>query len=185
MIQDIELINKCIKGELKAQRELYNRYAAKLMPVAMRYGKSQEDAEDILQDAFVKIFKSLDSFRQEAQFLTWLKRIVINTSINHNRKKLYEQPMLDIEKTPLHVEKELIISNLHFTEIMAMLQKLPIGCRTVFNLFAIEGYKHKEIAKELEISEGTSKSQYARARALLKAMLNEANQVVQSNMSAS
>lgn len=185
MIQDIELINKCIKGELKAQRELYDRYAAKLMPVAMRYGKSQEDAEDILQDAFVKIFNSLDSFRQEAQFLTWLKRIVINTSINHNRRKLYEQPMLDIEKTPLHVEKELIISSLHFTEIMAMLQKLPIGCRTVFNLFAIEGYQHKEIAKELEISEGTSKSQYARARALLKAMLDEANEVVQSNMSMS
>ncbi|MFY0592295.1 RNA polymerase sigma factor [Roseivirga sp.] len=185
MIQDIELINKCIKGELKAQRELYDRYAAKLMPVAMRYGKSQEDAEDILQDAFVKIFKSLESFRQEAQFLTWLKRIVINTSINHNRRKLYEQPMLDIEKTPLHVEKELVLSHLHFTEIMAMLQKLPIGCRTVFNLFAIEGYPHKEIAQQLEISEGTSKSQYARARALLKAMLEEANQVVQSNMSVS
>ena len=185
MIQDIELINKCIKGELKAQRELYDRYAAKLMPVAMRYGKSQEDAEDILQDAFVKIFNSLESFRQEAQFLTWLKRIVINTSINHNRRKLYEQPMLDIEKTPLHVEKELIISHLHFTEIMAMLQKLPIGCRTVFNLFAIEGFQHKEIAEQLEISEGTSKSQYARARALLKAMLDEANKVVQSNMSVS
>lgn len=183
MIQDIELINNCIQGELKAQRELYDRYASKLMPVAMRYGKSQEDAEDILQDAFVKIFNSLESFRQEAQFLTWLKRIVINTSINHNRKKLYQQPMLDIEKTPLHVEKELIISHLHFTEIMAMLQKLPVGCRTVFNLFAIEGFGHKEIAKQLEISEGTSKSQYARARALLKSMIDEANRVVQSNSS--
>lgn len=183
MIQDIELINKCIKGELKAQHELYDRYAAKLMPVAMRYGKSQEDAEDILQDAFIKVFNSLESFRQEAQFLTWLKRIVINTSINHNRKKLYQQPMLDIEKTPLRVEKELILSNLHYTEIMAMLQKLPVGCRTVFNLFAIEGFGHKEIAEQMEISEGTSKSQYARARALLKSMIDEANGVVQSNMS--
>ncbi|NVJ45789.1 MAG: sigma-70 family RNA polymerase sigma factor [Cytophagia bacterium] len=183
MIQDIELIQKCIKGDGKAQRELYNRYAAKLMPMAMRYSKSQADAEDILQDAFIKIFNSLESFRQEAQFLTWLKRIVVNTAINHNRKKLYQQPMLDIEKTPLYVEKDLVISHLHFTEIMAMLQKLPVGCRTVFNLFAIEGYGHKEIAEMMEITEGTSKSQYSRARALLKTMIEEANTVVKSNAS--
>ncbi|GHE72082.1 MULTISPECIES: sigma-70 family RNA polymerase sigma factor [Roseivirga] len=183
MIQDIELINRCIKGEVKAQRELYDRYAARLMPVAMRYAKSQADAEDILQDAFIKIFNSLESFRHEAQFSTWLRRIVVNTAINHNRKKLYQQPMLDIDKTPLHVEKELVISHLHFTEIMAMMQKLPVGCRTVFNLFAIEGYGHKEIAEMMEITEGTSKSQYARARALLKVMIEEANTVINSNVS--
>lgn len=183
MIQDIELIQKCIKGDSKAQRELYNRYAAKLMPMAMRYAKSQADAEDILQDAFIKIFNSLESFRQEAQFLTWLKRVVVNTAINHNRKKLYQQPMLDIEKTPLYVEKELVISHLHFTEIMAMMQKLPVGCRTVFNLFAIEGYGHKEIAEMMDITEGTSKSQYSRARALLQAMIAEASTVIKSNAS--
>ncbi|MHA7101080.1 RNA polymerase sigma-70 factor (ECF subfamily) [Roseivirga pacifica] len=185
MIEDIELIQKCIKGNLKAQRELYDRYAAKLMPMAMRYAKSQEDAEDILQDAFIKIFNSLESFRKEAQFLTWMKRIVINTAINHNRKKLYQQPMLDIEKTPLHVEKELVISQLHFSELMAMFQKLPVGCRTVFNLYAIEGYAHKEIAEMLEISEGTSKSQFARARTLLKQMIEEAERVITSNVSMS
>lgn len=183
MIQDIELIQKCIKGELKAQRELYERYASKLMPMAMRYAKSQADAEDILQDAFIKIFNSLESFRQEAQFLTWLKRIVVNTAINHNRKKLYQQPMLDIDKTPLYVEKELVLSHLHFTEMMAMMQKLPVGCRTVFNLFAIEGYGHKEIAEMMGITEGTSKSQYARARALLKVMVQEANEIINSNAS--
>ncbi|MCO6360714.1 RNA polymerase sigma factor [Roseivirga pacifica] len=185
MIEDIELIQKCIKGNLKAQRELYDRYAAKLMPMAMRYAKSQEDAEDILQDALIKIFNSLESFRKEAQFLTWMKRIVINTAINHNRKKLYQQPMLDIEKTPLHVEKELVISQLHFSELMAMFQKLPVGCRTVFNLYAIEGYAHKEIAEMLEISEGTSKSQFARARTLLKQMIEEAERVITSNVSMS
>lgn len=183
MIQDIELIQKCIKGDSKAQRELYDRYAAKLMPMAMRYAKSQADAEDILQDAFIKIFNSLESFRQEAQFLTWLKRVVVNTAINHNRKKLYQQPMLDIEKTPLYVEKDLVISHLHFTEIMAMMQKLPVGCRTVFNLFAIEGYGHKEIAEMMDITEGTSKSQYSRARALLQAMIAEASTVIKSNAS--
>lgn len=91
--------------------------------------------------------------------------------------------MLDIEKTPLYVEKDLVISHLHFTEIMAMMQKLPVGCRTVFNLFAIEGYGHKEIAEMMEITEGTSKSQYSRARALLKAMIEEASTVVKSNAS--
>lgn len=181
MIQDIELIQKCIKGELKAQRELYERYAAKLMPVAMRYGKSQADAEDILQDAFIKIFNSLESFRQEAQFLTWLKRIVVNTAINHNRKKLYQQPMLDIDKTSLYVENDLALSHLQVQELMAMMQKLPVGSRTIFNLFAIEGYGHKEIAEMLEISEGTSKSQYARARALLKGMVEDANRVLKTN----
>lgn len=182
MILDEKLIADCIQNDLKAQRELYDRYASKLMPMAMRYARSQEDAEDILQDAFIKIFNSLESFRKEAQFLTWLKRIVINTAINHNRKKLYQQPMLDIEKAPLHVESDFTISNMHFTEILAMMQKLPVGCRTVFNLFAIEGYTHKEIGEMLEISEGTSKSQFARARALMKVMIEEANKVVQVNM---
>lgn len=183
MFQDEDLIAKCIEGDQQAQRELYNRYASKLMPMAMRYAKSQADAEDILQDAFIKIFRGLESFRKEAQFLTWMKRIVINTSINHNRKKLYQEPMLDIEKTTLHVEQELILSQFHFTELLAMIQKLPVGCRTVFNMFAIEGYAHKEIAEKLEISEGTSKSQYSRARALMKAMVIDASQIVQSKMS--
>jgi RNA polymerase sigma factor (sigma-70 family) len=179
-----KLIADCIKNDAKAQKELYDRYASKLMPMAMRYARSQEDAEDILQDAFIKIFNSLESFRQEAQFLTWLRRIVINTAINHNRKKLYQQPMLDIEKVaPMHVESDLVLSDMHFTEILAMMQKLPVGSRTVFNLFAIEGYGHKEIGDMLEISEGTSKSQYSRARALMKAMIEEANKVVQVNMS--
>ena len=182
MFQDEDLIKRCIEGEQLAQRELYDRYASRLMPMAMRYARSQADAEDILQDAFIKIFRSLKSFRGESQFLTWMKRIVINTSINHNRKKLYQEPMLDIEKTPLHVEQELIISQFHFTELLAMIQKLPVGCRTVFNMFAIEGYSHKEIAEQLEISEGTSKSQYSRARALMKAMVTEASEVVQSRM---
>ncbi len=183
MIQDQDLIARCAKDDLKAQRELYDRYAAKLMPMALRYAKSREDGEDILQEAFIKIFKNLKSFRGDAQFLTWMKRIVINTAINHNRKKLYQEPMMDIEQTTLYVDQDLILSNFHFTELLAMIQKMPTGCRTVFNLFAIEGYGHKEIAEELEISEGTSKSQYARARALMKAMIEEANQVINSNVS--
>ena len=183
MTQDERLIEKCVKGDLKAQWELYDCYATKLMPVALRYARSREDAEDILQDAFVKVYKSLDSYRKEAQLLTWLKRITINTAINHNRKKMDQQPMLDIEKTTLYVNHEVVLSNFHFTELLAMIQRLPVGCRTVFNLYAIEGYAHKEIAGMLEISEGTSKSQYARAKALMKAMIIEAERVLKTNVS--
>jgi RNA polymerase sigma factor (sigma-70 family) len=184
MILDEQLIALCIKNDHKAQKELYDRYASKLMPMALRYAKSQEDAEDILQDAFIKIFHRLESFRKEAQLLTWLKKIVVNTAINHNRKKMYQQPMMDIEKiATMHVENEMTLSNIHFTEILAMMQKLPVGSRTVFNLFAMEGYGHKEIGELLGISEGTSKSQYSRARTLLKIMIEEANKVVQINIS--
>lgn len=182
MILDEQLIALCKKDDPKAQKMLYDRYVSKLMPMALRYAKSQEDAEDIVQEAFIKIFSSLEGFRMEAQLLTWLKRIVINTAINHNRKKIFQQPMLDIEKLPpMHIETDMTLSNMHFTEILAMMQKLPVGSRTVFNLFAIEGYGHKEIGEMLEISEGTSKSQYARARALLKMMIEDANRIVQTN----
>ena len=184
MVQDERLIERCVRNDLKAQRELYDRYAAKLMPVALRYAKSREDAEDILQDAFIKIYKSLGSYRKEAQLLTWLKRITINTAINHNRRKMDQQPMLDIEKTTLYVNHDVALSDFHFTELLAMIQRLPVGCRTVFNLYAIEGYAHKEIAEMLEVSEGTSKSQYARAKALMKTMIVEAERVLKTNVSS-
>ena len=183
MIQDQDLIAKCIKHDLKAQRELYNRYAPKLMPMALRYAKSHQDGEDILQESFIKIFKNLKSFRGDAQFLTWMKRIVINTAINHNRGKLKKESMLAIEDVTLYVEKDMILSDFHFTELLAMIQRLPTGCRTIFNLFALEGFGHREIAEQLGISEGTSKSQYARARALLMSMVEKANRVLNSNIS--
>lgn len=170
MLNEKELIEGCRKGSRAAQRALYDRFSKKLMVVCLRYSKSIAEAEDILQEGFVKVFQGLDGFRQDAKLETWMTRIMVNTALNHHRKKLYLYPMVDIEKTD-HQEAPESLSGLHFTELLAMIQSLPQGCQIVFNLFAIEGYSHKEIAEMLGISEGTSKSQFARARALLQEKL--------------
>jgi RNA polymerase sigma-70 factor (ECF subfamily) len=136
----------------------------------LRYSKSTLEAEDILQESFVKIFQSIKDFRQEAKLETWITRIMVNTALNSQRKKLYLYPMVDVEEINLPTD-EVSLSGIHFSQLLEMIQSLPQGCRIVFNMFAIEGFSHKEIAEMLGISEGTSKSQYARARSLLQSKL--------------
>ena len=170
MLSEQELLDGCRKGERGFQQALYERYCRKMMAVCLRYSKSTAEAEDILQEAFVKIFHALKDFRQESKLETWITRIMVNTALNSQRKKLYLYPMVDVEKIDVP-EDEVSISGIHFTQLLEMIQSLPQGCQIVFNLFAIEGYNHKEIAETLGISEGTSKSQYARARSLLQAKL--------------
>ena len=143
----------------------------------MRYCKSQEDAEDVLQEAFVKVFNSLEKFRGEASIKYWIKRIVINTALNHHRKKVYLYPHLDIEEVHNIGDDDVEITNYNYRDLLTIIQSLPQGCQAIFNLYAIEGYKHKEIAEMLEISEGTSKSQYARARSLIKELITETGEV--------
>jgi RNA polymerase sigma factor (sigma-70 family) len=170
MLSEQELLDGCRKGERGFQQALYERYCRKMMVVCLRYSKSAAEAEDILQEAFVKVFHALKDFRQESKLETWITRIMVNTALNHQRKKLYLYPMVDVEKIDVP-EDEVSISGIHFVQLLEMIRSLPQGCQVVFNLFAIEGYNHKEIAGLLGISEGTSKSQYARARGLLQAKL--------------
>jgi RNA polymerase sigma factor (sigma-70 family) len=170
MLSEIELIEGCCKGDRASQKALYDRYCRKMMVVCLRYSKSTAEAEDILQEGFVKIFNSIKTFRQEAKLETWITRIIVNTALNARRKKLYLYPMVDVESIDLP-EEELCISSIHFSQLIEMIQSLPQGCQIVFNLFAIEGYSHKEIGELLGISEGTSKSQFARAKSLLQAKL--------------
>lgn len=167
MLNETGLIEGCRKGDRASQKALYDFFCKKMMVVCLRYSKSIAEAEDILQEGFVKVFQGLGGFRQDAKLETWMTRIMVNTALNHHRKKLYLFPMVDVEKADL-IEDEISISGLHFSELLAMVQALPQGCQIVFNLFAIEGYSHKEIAEKLGISEGTSKSQFARARMLLQ-----------------
>lgn len=141
-----------------------------MMVVCLRYSKSTPEAEDILQEGFVKVFQGLEGFRQDARLETWMTRIMVNTALNHHRRKLYLYPMVDVENIDI-VESEVSISGIHVTQLLEMIQALPQGCQVVFNMFAIEGYSHKEIAEMLGISEGTSKSQFARARMLLQERL--------------
>lgn len=175
MLSESELIESCRKGNRAAQKALYDQFCKKMMVVCLRYAKSTQEAEDILQEGFVKVFHGLEGFRQDAKLETWMTRIMVNTALNHHRKKLYLFPMVDVEEVEIP-QAEVSLSGLHFTQLLDMVQALPQGCQIVFNLFAIEGYSHKEIAEMLSISEGTSKSQYARAKSLLQAkILKETN----------
>jgi len=167
MLTEIELIEGCRKGKRAFQKALYDRFSKKMMVVCLRYSKSTPEAEDILQEGFVKVFQGLEGFRQDAKLETWMTRIMVNTALNHYRKKLYLYPMVDVEDIDIP-QNEVSLSGLNTMQLLEMIQELPEGCQVVFNLFAIEGYSHKEIAEMLGISEGTSKSQYARARSLLQ-----------------
>lgn len=170
MSDEKELIEGCRKGNRVSQRALYDRFSKKMMVVCLRYSKSTPEAEDILQEGFVKVFQGLEGFRQDAKLETWMTRIMVNTALNHHRKKLYLFPMVDVEEIDIP-QTEVSLSGIHVKQLLEMIQALPHGCQVVFNLFGIEGYSHKEISEMLGISEGTSKSQFARARSLLQARL--------------
>jgi len=170
MLSEDELIEGCKKGDRATQKALYDRYCRKMLAVCLRYSKTTAEAEDIVQEGFVKVFQGLKDFRQESRLDTWITRIMVNTSLNAQRKKLYLYPMVDVTEIVLP-EQEVSISGIHFNQLLEMIQALPHGCQVVFNLFAIEGYSHKEIAETLGISEGTSKSQFARAKSLLQAKI--------------
>lgn len=170
MLSEQELIKGCRKGDRGFQQALYELYCRKMMVVCLRYSKSTAEAEDILQEGFVKVFHALKDFRQESKLETWVTRIMVNTALNSQRKKLYLYPMVDVEKIDVP-DDEVSVTGIHFMQLLDMVRSLPQGCQVVFNLFAVEGYNHKEIAELLGISEGTSKSQYARARSLLRAKL--------------
>jgi RNA polymerase sigma-70 factor (ECF subfamily) len=179
MTGEKDLIQACIKGDKRQQQVLYEQYAKKMFVVCLRYAKGRLEAEDILQESFIKIFTHLAQFRQDCPLEAWIKRIVVNTALKHNRSKLYKYPASDVEEMGDYLpDQEFTLANYNFKELLAMIQELPLRCQMVFNLYAIEGYQHNEIAEMLEISEGTSKSQYSRAKFLLQNRLKEKEEIV-------
>ncbi len=173
MRSEAELISGCVRSEPAAQRALYDRFAARMLVVCLRYARAQMEAEDALQEGFIKVFNSIRDFRGDSKLETWITRIMINSSLNIQRKKMYMLPMVDVEKVSLTESEEVHLAGMHLDDLIAMVQSLPDGCRVVFSLFAVEGYGHQEIASMLGISEGTSKSQYNRAKQLLRAKLEQ------------
>lgn len=168
------IILACQKQCPKAQKSLYDTFAKKMLIVAMRYTSGRLEAEDVLQESFIKVFENIRSFRQDCSLETWIKRIVINTALKQNRSKLYLFPALDVQDLhESYQESTEFLSQLHYEDLLAMVQKLAPRYRVVFNLYAIEGYQHNEIAEMLGISEGTSKSQYSRAKQILKEMIEQ------------
>ena len=170
-----QLIQKCCDGNRTAYREFYELYAGQLLVVAMRYTKTTEEAEDVLQETYIKAFKNLASFDQRSSLKTWLTRITINTALNHLRKK-HEMINWTTPDNPERTVDSLPIDHLQLSELIDLIHQLPTGCKLVFNLYAIEGYSHKEIADKLDISEGTSKSQLYRAKDLLRTMILQEEQ---------
>ena len=165
MHNEKELIQACMRDERSAQKQLYEKFAGKLYALSLRYMKSREEAADVLQDSFIKIFDALGSFRFDCPLELWLKRIVINTALTALRRRKISYTLEDYEFVA--ADENIGLESLGYGALLQMINHLPEGCKTVFNLFAIEGYKHQEIAQMLGISEGTSKSQFSRARSIL------------------
>ena len=165
---ETDLIQGCIAGERKMQEELYKRFSPKMYAVCLRYAGNGDDAQDILQDGFIKIYKNLARFRSEGSFEGWIRRIFVNTSIEHLRRKTYLKPISEKEENIIPYKEKSVLDKLGEKDIMNLIKELSPGYRTVFNLYVVEGYTHKEIGDILGISEGTSKSQLARARMILQ-----------------
>lgn len=163
-----EILKGCIKGQRQSQNAFYKHFARKMYVVCLRYSKDATEAEDILQDGFVKVFSNISSFKNEGSLEGWVRRVIVNTALEKFRKKTPLMTSGDEYEKVTEIHYETIESNISANELMDVIQKLPPGYRTVFNLYAIEGYSHKEIGDMLGISEGTSKSQLARARGLLQ-----------------
>ncbi len=178
------LIAQCLKCDTTAQYELYQKYSPKMFGVCLRFAKCREEAEDILQEGFIKVFRNLKTFRNEGKLEAWIRRIMVNTAINFYKRKYPAFPDIDFDRLQLkHHSHDDITAIMSHKEILETVQKLPKGYRMVFNLYVIEGYTHKEIGNMLNISVNTSKSQLSRAKDLLKIKIakKERNEIIQSN----
>lgn len=175
-IPEVELIRRCVQKDAKAQKLLYDTYHSTLLGICMRYAKNKTEAKDILQMGMIRIFKHIGSFAGKGSFEGWMKRIVINVSIDNFRKsnKFYYHHNFDELNGERYLTTE-IPDNLELKDILNTVQQLPPGYRIVFNLYAIEGYSHKEIGDQLGISENTSKSQLLKARRSLIERLAKLN----------
>jgi RNA polymerase sigma factor (sigma-70 family) len=166
-----EIIRGCQRGKAKYQKELVLRYSPQLMTVARRYCRDDHAARDVLQEAFIKVFRAIDRYEPMGTFPAWLRRIVINAALQTKDKASYqrEQTNLDTVAHPLVAPN--VLSQMGAEELIALIQQLPDGFRDVFNLYVLEGYSHDEIADMLGIAPGTSRSQLVRARQKLQAMI--------------
>ena len=169
-----KLVRDCLKGKLQAQRQLYDAYSEIMLGICYRYTRSVRDAEDVLQEGFVKVFHHLSQYKHEGQLGAWIRRIMVNTALNFlKRNRKYQQEMFFTEEYLHPVTAEDPAVRLQAKELADLIRQLPHGYQVIFNLHAVEGYTHVEIGEMLGISDGTSRSQYARARNLLIAWIDK------------
>ena len=175
---DPKLIESCIKGDRAAQKALYDRLAPRMFPLCIRYVSDRALAEDVLQDGFITLFTRLDSYKGEGSFEGWARKIFVTTALMELRRKDALKMSEDLEALRgMKAETSSQLQNIGYKDLMKLITQLPPGFRTVFNMFAIEGYTHKEIAEELGITETTSRTQLSRARIWLQNKLNEIENV--------
>jgi RNA polymerase sigma-70 factor (ECF subfamily) len=171
MTEDL-ILSGCRENNPSAQDLLYAQFSPRMLGVCYRYARSQEDAEDMLQEAFIKVFKHINQYRNDGSLEGWIRRIVVHTCINFLKKNKKFADTIDItEAKELTIGPSSITSNLHTKEIIECIRLLPLGYRTVLNLYAIEGYSHKEIGIMLDIGESSSRSQYLRGKNMLEKIL--------------
>lgn len=174
MYSEEDLIYRCLQNEVRAQEEFYKRFARKMYGVCLRFAKNQMEADDILQDGFIKVFTNLKTYRGEGSLEGWVRRTIVNTAINLYKKNAKYLRDIEIEKAEVvQNTEEGALDKITVQELLALISKLPTGYRMVFNLNVIEGYTHKEISQLLNISENTSKSQLSRARQTLQKKLKD------------
>lgn len=169
-------IEACIKQDPRAQRLLYETYAPQMMAVCYRYAQDQAEAQDMLQEGFVKVFQHLERYQDRGSLEGWIRRIMVNTAIDHLRRRKKQQQDIELNEGIVDAGVSDALDDLEAEFLMDLIQQLPDGYRAVFNMYAVEGYSHQEIAQQLGISEGTSRSQYTRARNQLQRLIKAAYQ---------
>ncbi len=171
-----DLIYQCLQGDRNSQQMLFERYAGKMMTVCRRYARHDMEAEDMLQDGFIRVFTHLDKYSFQGSFEGWIRRIVINSSLKQVNKKSFKNEIVGSDYIPEKFE-ESITSKLSADELMSLVNELPDGYKLVFNLYAVEGYSHKEIGEMLGIQESTSRSQLVKARRILQKRVIELHKI--------
>ena len=172
-VSEIDLIDGCIHGNRQMQEILYHKFSSKMYGVCLRYSGNAEDANDLLQEGFIKVYNNLKKFRGEGSFEGWMRRIFVNTSIEHFRKKVKLHNVGEVQENTIEDFDLNILDTLAEKDILTLVHELSPGYKTIFNMHVVEGYSHKEIADMLGITEGTSKSQLARAKGVLKKSLEK------------
>ncbi|MFH1321198.1 MAG: sigma-70 family RNA polymerase sigma factor [Bacteroidota bacterium] len=172
LMAEEHLVKGCVDNNVVSQKRLYDLYSKKMMGVCLRYSGNYDEAQDILQEGFIKVFKKINTFKGSGSLEGWIRKIIVNTALENHRRSNVLRLSTDIQDVEPFLEtNENIIESLAAKELLNIIQRLPEGYRVIFNLYAVEGYSHKEIAEQLNISESTSKSQYSRARILLQKMI--------------
>lgn len=171
--QEAQMVKALRQGDPKAQRQLYDRYAPRMLGICMRYVGDHMTAEDVLVEGFMKVFGKIGQFKSEGSFEGWMRRIMVNESLGYLRQRKRIQEVAILDEAQQIVDTTLADEALETEEMLQMIETLPTGYRTVFNLYAIEGYAHAEIAEKLGIAESTSKSQLHRARAMLQQLVTD------------